>query len=267
MLCKYKVTPLDPRTWVIEEKTPVTQALCYLLCGEDAALLVDTGMPFGNMKKVVDGLTSLPVTAVNTHAHVDHIGSNFRFDAISYHEADQPVFALHTDPQYIAELMAYALPPAARLAAPVIKRLMKVNKAGQYSCIQDGRVFHLGGRDIEAVHTPGHSPGCVCLLDRAARMLFTGDTLCEWGVLLDLAGSCAPETYLASVRRIKELSTAFDTILPGHHGWPVDKEHIEEFEACAAGVLDGSAEIVAGKNNRQAKYGRVLIMLPLEGSA
>ena len=267
MLCKYKVTPLDPRTWVIEEKTPASQALCYLLCGEAAALLIDTGMPFGNIKKIVDGLTSLPVTVVNTHAHVDHIGSNHRFDEIYYHEADQSVFALHTDPQYIAELMTYALPRAARLAAPIIKRLMKVNTAGHYKYVQDGHIFHLGGRDVEVIHTPGHSPGCVCLLDRAARMLFTGDTLCEWGILLDLAGCCSPETYLASVRRIKALSPAFDRNLPGHHGWPVDKGCIDEYEACAAGILDGSAEIVNGSNNRQAKYGRILIMLPPERSA
>ena len=264
MFCKYNITSLDPRTFVIEEKTPASQSLCYLLCGEESALLVDTGMPFGDMKKVVDGLTSLPITAINTHAHVDHIGSNFRFYEICYHEEDRPVFALHTDPKYMAELVDYAIPPNARLAAPIVKRLARVNAAGQYSYIQDGHVFHLGGRDIEVVHTPGHSPGCICLLDREARMLFTGDSLCEWGVLLDLAGSCSPETYLASVRRIKELSPAFDRILPGHHGWPVDKGYIDEYEACAAGILDGSAEIVAGKNNRQAKAGRIVINLPPE---
>lgn len=264
MLCKYKITPLDPRTYAVEEKTPFTQALCYLLCGEDAALLVDTGMPFGDIKKVAQKLTSLPVTVVNTHAHVDHIGSNFRFDAICYHGDDRPVFALHTSPDYIAELMAYALPPAARPLAPVIKRLMRAKTSGQYSYIQDGHVFHLGGRDIEVLHTPGHSPGCVCLLDRQVRMLFTGDTLCEWGILLDLACSCPPETYLASVRRIKALSPAFDRILPGHHGWPVDKGCIDDYEACAAGILDGSAQIEADGNHRAAKYGRVLITLPPE---
>jgi len=267
MFCKYNITSLDPRTFVIEEKTPASQALCYLLCGEDAALLIDTGMPFGNMKKVADRLTSLPVTVVNTHAHVDHIGSNHRFDAIFYHEDDKPVFALHTDPKYIAELIDYAIPPNVRFAAPIVKRLARVNPAGQYSYVRDGHIFDLGGRDVEVIHTPGHSAGCVCLLDRAARMLFTGDTLCEWGILLDLAGSCAPETYLASVRRIKALSPSFDRILPGHHGWPVDKGYIDEYEACAAGILNGSAEIEPGNNNRAAKYGRVLIMLPTKGGA
>ena len=264
MLCKYKATPLDARTFVIEEKTPFSQALCYLLCGEDAALLIDTGMPFGNIKKVAGGLARLPVAVVNTHAHVDHIGSNFRFDAISYHEDDKPVFALHTSPAYIAQLARHALPPVGRPLIPVAKKLLKADPAGEYRYIRDGHVFRLGGREIEAIHTPGHSPGSICLLDRAARMLFTGDTLCEWGVLLDLAGSRGPETYLASVRRIKALSPAFDRILPGHHGWPVDRAYIDEYEACAAGILDGSARIDVGARHRAAISGRVLITLPLE---
>jgi len=264
MFCKYNITPLDARTWVIEEKTPASQSLCYLLCGEDAALLVDTGMPFGNIKKVANKLTDLPVTAVNTHAHVDHIGSNFRFDDICYHEDDREMFALHTDPAYIGgELAGYALPQkAAKPFAPFIKLLLTPKDAGNYRYVRDGHVFHLGGRDVEVVHTPGHTPGCICLLDREARMLFTGDSLCEWGILLDLKGCCAPETYLASVRRVKELSPAFDRILPGHHGWPVDKSYTDEFEACAAGILDGSAETVRDGKRKFAKYGKVVIALP-----
>ena len=112
MFCKYKVMALDQQTFVIEEKTPFSQALCYLVCGKSAALLIDTGMPFGNMKKVVNKLTNLPILVVNTHAHADHIGSNFRFDEISFHEDDRDMFALHTNPDYIGgELASYALPP------------------------------------------------------------------------------------------------------------------------------------------------------------
>lgn len=269
MLCMYRATPLDGRTWVIEEKAPASQALCYLVCGEDAALLIDTGMPFGNMKWAVRKLTALPITVVNTHAHVDHIGSNHRFDTIYYHEDDKDIFALHTDPAYVGGALAeYMLPHAAAvLLSPFAKLLMTPKATGNYSYIRDGHVFRLGGRDIEAIHTPGHTPGSICLLDREARLIFTGDTLCEWGVLLDLEGCRPPETYLASLRRIKKLSPAFDTILPGHHGWPVDKEYIDDYEACAAGILDGSAEIDTQGRRRAAKYGRVLIMLPPEEDA
>jgi len=264
MFCKYNVTALDAKTYVIEEKTPFSQALCYLVCGEDAALLIDTGMPFGNMKRVVKKLTRLPVTVVNTHAHVDHIGSNFRFDEICFHEDDREMFALHTDPDYIGgELTRYALPPrAAKLLAPGARRLLTPKTAGNYRYIRDGHVFHLGGREIEVVHTPGHTPGCICLLDREARLIFTGDSLCEWGVLLDLRGSCAPEVFAASVARLQALSPAFDRNLPGHHGWPVDKSYLEDYAKCVAGILDGSAETTDDGRQKFAKYGKVVIAIP-----
>jgi len=264
MFCKYNITALDNRTFVIEEKTPMSQALCYLACGEEAALLIDTGMPFGNMKRAVRGLTELPITAVNTHAHVDHIGSNVRFDEICFHEDDKDMFALHTDPAYISgELARYALPPkAAKLLAPGAKLLMTPKRAGNYSYFKDGHVFRLGGRELEVVHTPGHTPGSVCFLDRESRLIFTGDTLCEWGVLLDLRGCCTPEVFAASVEQLRALSSAYDTILPGHHGWPVDKGYLEDYEACVSGILDGSGEIAVNGKSKHAKYGRVVIAIP-----
>jgi len=66
-----------------------------------------------------------------------------------------------------------------------------------------------------------------------------------------------PEVFLESVRHIKELSPAFDRNLPGHHGWPVDKAAIDDYEVCAAGILDGSAEMVGG----DAVYGRIRIAI------
>ena len=261
MFCKYNVTEIDARTFVIEEKTPMSQSLCYLVCGEDAALLVDTGMPFGNIKKTVDRLTKLPVTVVNTHAHIDHIGSNFRFDDICFHEDDREVFALHTDPGYLeSQLVRLVLSPGlAKLLGPVVKRLMTPKSAGKYRYCKDGDIFHLGGRDLEVIHIPGHSKGSICLLEREARMLFNGDSLCEMCALLHLDGCCSVEVFLASARRVKDLSDAFDTILPGHHGWPVDKTIIDDYIECCLRILDGTVEM----EGQKAKYGRIYIEIPV----
>ena len=70
----YHVRQLDEGTYAIEEKTPINQGLCYLLCGTRQALLIDTGLGYPGLKKTVEGLTKLPVVVANTHAHVDHIG-------------------------------------------------------------------------------------------------------------------------------------------------------------------------------------------------
>lgn len=51
--------------------------------------MIDTGLGIGNIKTVVDSLTPLPVMAVTTHIHWDHIGGHKYFDNIAVHEAEK----------------------------------------------------------------------------------------------------------------------------------------------------------------------------------
>ncbi|MDE6972053.1 MAG: MBL fold metallo-hydrolase [Lachnospiraceae bacterium] len=260
----YHVRQLNEDTYLIEEKTLINQGLCYLLCGEERALLIDTGLGYQGLKEAVLERTKLPVIVANTHAHVDHIGGNHCFGEIWFHEADEPVFSLHTDPVYTLDLLAGGMPGPMRAVMGVLtKKLRQVDTSGEYHYFGDEKVFHLGGRDVEVIPTPGHSPGSVCFLDRKARMLFSGDTVCEWGILLHFEKeSCPPETYLESIERLKGLEEAYDTIWPGHHGYPVEKSYVDEYLACARQIVDKTAEYEMMKGKRCARYKRVLITVP-----
>ena len=68
--------------------------------------------------------------------------------------------------------------------------------------MEGGTVFELGGRTIEVIHTPGHSLGSVCLLDRENRLLFTGD-MCNDSLLLNCGDSSSTvKVYNESMRRL-----------------------------------------------------------------
>src|SRR6266550_9212315 len=54
-----------------------------LMIGQERAILVDTGCGIGNVCKAVSELTDKPVTVINTHTHLDHLGSNHQFDEIA----------------------------------------------------------------------------------------------------------------------------------------------------------------------------------------
>ena len=261
MLCKYKTEALDAQTFLIEETTPMSNALCYLLCGAESALMIDTGLSIGNTKKAADSLTKLPITVVNTHAHLDHMGSNYRFGEIFLHEDDKALFRLHTDPDYVVnELLKTEFSPFMRkLAAPIARRFFAVNTDGSYHHIRGGYVFHLGDRDVEVVHTPGHSAGSICLLDRQARMLFSGDTVCAIGILLNLEGSTPPEVFLSSIERLQALAPAYDKLWPGHHTWPLEQDILTAYRGCAREIIAGTAKIVPGKNRRLAEHGEISI--------
>ena len=265
---KYNVSEIRNNIYAIEEKSPLMQVISYLVVGNEKALLIDTGSGLDGLFETVNHLTDLPVIVVNTHAHVDHIGKNHYFNEIWFHKDDKKVFSLHTDFNYVKSLIVGEFPAVIRYVLnPAIKKLLTINTSGNYNYFEDGHIFHLGGKEIEVIQTAGHTPGSVCLLDRDARILFTGDTVCEWGILLNIAGeACTPQVFLDSMKKLKRLDGEFDILLPGHHGFPCEKEYIDEYLTCAEQVVENTATLEKQKGRLCAKFGRILIFLPSDYS-
>ncbi|MFP4344503.1 MAG: MBL fold metallo-hydrolase [Anaerolineales bacterium] len=137
---------------------------------------------------------------LNTHAHFDHITANAQ--VLSKYEVP---LALH---------------PADR------ELLLRGGGAARWNIdylpspepeieLTDGRRLLLGALEIESIHTPGHTPGSVCLYIPAADALITGDTLFPGSVgRTDLPGGDARQ-LTASLRRLLELPGE-TTLYPGH---------------------------------------------------
>lgn len=81
----YQIVQMNPNTWRIEDNG----VRIFLLQGEDRALLIDSGMQLHNARDIAQTLTSLPVELLNTHADMDHIGSNEQFDSFYMHPAEE----------------------------------------------------------------------------------------------------------------------------------------------------------------------------------
>jgi glyoxylase-like metal-dependent hydrolase (beta-lactamase superfamily II) len=112
--------------------------------------------------------------------------------------------------------------------------------------VEDGTILEYGGRKLQCVFTPGHTPGHMCLYDRENEILFSGDhvlfhispNICRWEGVDDSLGS-----YLKSLERVKSL--------PVRHLYPAHREEtgnlktrVEELEAHHAKRLLGTKEIV-----------------------
>ena len=71
----FTVTHLSDR--VLRIRDPFG-SICTLVIGSEQAVLVDTGIGFGNIREAVKQFTDKPVAALNTHEHLDHsMGSRF----------------------------------------------------------------------------------------------------------------------------------------------------------------------------------------------
>jgi glyoxylase-like metal-dependent hydrolase (beta-lactamase superfamily II) len=234
----FRTRQLDARTWVVDDRG---QDLIYLACGEERCLLIDTGWGVGDLPALVASLCSLPLTVVNTHGHPDHTFGNGQFAQVHVPAAD-----LH---------MVQAPPPLERrrwIAGDLLpKPLPHGFDVGTWAStvpellpIEDGHLFDLGGRTLEVVAIPGHSPGSMCLLDRQAQRLFTGDSVLGGVHWLHLEESRPLSEYLAGLRRIRGMADRFEAILPAH-GTP---EAVPLSKQVLADLIDGVASILSGES-------------------
>ena len=84
--------------------------------------------------------------------------------------------------------------------------------------MEDGDVLKLGDRFFKVIHTPGHRPGAVCLLDEEYKVLITGDSVC--GEREDLI-RMDKNIYIDSLKKLLELDV--DLMLMSHPFKPAGK--------------------------------------------
>lgn len=249
----YRVVPMDAQTWRIEEIAQPVDSYMYLLTGEEKALLIDTAYGGVDLPTVVAELTSLPVMVVNTHYHKDHVGGNPYFREIYMHASD-------------GEL--YTLSQVQLKSSPKYGALWQEKPAPSVHLIEEGYTFDLGNRTLQVIHTPGHSPGCICLLDAERRWLFTGDTCCKADVLLNSVGSTSLDVYAQSIAKLQLLRPHFDITWPGHHAVPVEPEILDQFSEGIQRLRIGEKCVVVDTSHGPAEkllYRDIGIILPKKG--
>jgi glyoxylase-like metal-dependent hydrolase (beta-lactamase superfamily II) len=184
-----------PGVFAIYEPHQSEETIGYLITGSHNAILFDTGMGISDIQKVTAELTKLPVIVLNSHTHNDHVGGNWQFGTIySLDTAFTRANAKGSREDAQGEIAPGEICgdlPKGFDAKAYATRPWKITKT-----IHDGEHIDLGGRQIEVIATPGHTPDAISLLDRANGLLFTGDTYYPGTIWL-----FRPETDLMAYRR------------------------------------------------------------------
>ena len=260
------ITQIDRQTYCIEEDGGTVYG--YLLCGARRAVLIDTGFGGLDYRSVAGQLTALPVFVINTHGHLDHISCNWQFETVYLHPADEAVYQEHCSYDVRRDFMTNllreaAVPEEQWLLSPFKERIEKrcAIPMAAWRPLTDGERLELGGRELEVIHTPGHTPGSICVLDCATRRLFSGDTVCAQGILLNLKHCGSVETFARSIRRLSAQGDRYDSIWPAHHQKPIGKDYLHDYEMCAQKILEsrpGGNE--AALRVEAASWGRVQVV-------
>ncbi len=181
------------------------QANAYLLFdreGGEAAIVDPGGDPVPLFREIERRRLTVRYV-LNTHAHFDHIAANaivkqrYPQALLMLHRADFPLLAEGGGAAWF-DLMYVPSPPADH-------------------ALEDGERLRVGALVVEALHTPGHTPGSLCFYLPEEGMLLSGDTLFRGAVgRTDLPGG--DEVQLrASLRRLSHLPPE-TVVYPGHGG-------------------------------------------------
>ena len=179
---------------------------CYLVWSERTleAVVVDPGFDSDDdAEKILSAVTEKRLRVrfvLNTHGHPDHTSGNGYIKtatgaSILIHESD-------------AEMLSES---GKRLAALFGFRVVSPTADGY---LVDGRIVRFGEANLRVLHTPGHSPGSVCLL--GDNCVFSGDTLFAGSVgRVDLPGGSGAELLRSLRERLACLREEL-VLYPGH---------------------------------------------------
>lgn len=231
----FEVKKIADKTWAIRDKT---QVACYLVEGEEKALLIDTCWGLGNLAELVRSITSLPVKVVITHGHPDHVCGAFQFSDLYISKEDESLLNAFYNKQTRKQLIENRFKD--QYSADFSKEKWINAELGNVSTIKEGDVFELGKRDLKVIAVPGHTQGSICLLDIENELLFAGDSIQTAPVLMHLDTSLPLSIYFDSLVHVCSFEEAYDKILPGHGETLLDKSILNE-------LIDGVSEILEGK--------------------
>ena len=197
---------IDDCTWEGNGHLVYNESI-YVLEGTDKVLVIDSGTRVAHLDKAVAELTSKPVMMVLTHGHGDHAGGIGSFPEVWVHPDDKDMISSYK---------------------------------GKVNDLADGQVIDLGGRRIEVMHTPGHTPGSVTFFDKDRHYGFSGDAFGSTNLLL-FSGPFS--TLINTCTRTAEYmqKNGITKLYPGHyHGDnPETLQRVLDERKMAQEVLSG----------------------------
>jgi glyoxylase-like metal-dependent hydrolase (beta-lactamase superfamily II) len=253
----FEVYRIRPGIFAIYEPHQQEEIISYLIVGNKQALLFDSGMGISNIRKLVERLTRLPVSVLNSHTHNDHVGDNWRFNRIygmdtAFTRENAKGSTVDARAEITSDAICGALPAGFDRNSYATKPFRITH------WLHGGEKIDLGERELEVISTPGHTPDSISLWDAANRLLFTGDTYYPGPIFL-----YRPETdldaYVASIKKMNGLGAKL--LLPAHNVPVADPADLPRVLIAMEQARSGKIKPVRAGNKWEYKFGGFSLLM------
>jgi len=172
---------------------------CYIIGDSGEGAVIDPGVETEEIQHIIKEQKLDLKYILLTHAHIDHI---LNMEALK--SACGGKIVIHEDD---FGLLGNPLMNGASLFG------LKTVFGDADMKVSDGDILKLGSLEMEIIHTPGHTPGSMCI--KISDCLFTGDTLFRLGVGRTDLGAGDHDKLMASLKRLMNMDDNIK-VYPGH---------------------------------------------------
>jgi glyoxylase-like metal-dependent hydrolase (beta-lactamase superfamily II) len=261
----FHVAEVEPGLHLVAEPGHV---FSWLVSGSERCVLIDTGLGLADIAAAIEPVASAPTIVVNSHVHFDHVGGNELFDHVEMHELGPEWIEFATRDEEVSGYREVAegrygswqrlreadrdgwflIGPDETMRPWPRERLAelgwRIDPPGPDHLLTEGDTVELGDRRLRVIHTPGHAPDHICLLDEAEGILFAQDQA-YYGPLLIYERGTDPATYARSARRLAdELAGTIRIVYTAHSLRPsVPPRFLGDLADAAESVAAGDAPV------------------------
>ena len=256
----YEIKKISDNLYAIKEdisnnKFPV---IIYLVIGSKKAALIDTGLGTGNLRKIVESITKLPILVLHTHGHGDHIGADGLFDIIYMNDKEYDIadngYIYNVSKEKKLKFIERLLQDNADLYEQIKENIVETINI-DYININDGDIIDLGEIQLEAIATPGHTKGSLSYVNRKDHYAFTGDGIADIHWFDNDAISL--EGFLYTLNHFTQEASNVENIYAAHLLEAFHLGLVHDLQKAAKEILEGSNDNIENADYEFLKHGKL----------